>query len=330
MKSAARERASEGLGSEQVVDVMFARIRNGSISSAAIGVGWALIGAFTAFCVTTSAAADVSVTDDLGRKVELKQPARRIVTLAPFLTELVYSAGAGARVVGVSAYSDWPPEARKLPQVASAAGNSIESIAALSPDLVLAWSDSIRPEDVERIARLGPRVYVARARGLADVPRLLGAIGTLAGVDTAAVAATYDVRLERLRAEYAARPEIGVFLEIWDHPLTTVSGRHFMNEALAICGARNLFADLPGVAPEVSWEEVYKRDPPVVVGVGSAATAAQFRAAWQAHPTLAAVRSGRLVFVDPDRLQRPTVRTPSGIAELCAALDAARPGTAGR
>src|SRR5215831_12922347 len=152
--------------------------------SAFICVPSAFICVSIALCITSSAAAGISLTDDLGRKVELKQPAQRIVTLAPFLTELVYSAGAGGRVVGVSAYSDYPPEATKLPQVASAAGNSIESIAALHPDLVLAWSDSIRADDVERIARLGPRVYVAQARSLADVPRLLAAIGTLAGVDT--------------------------------------------------------------------------------------------------------------------------------------------------
>ncbi len=277
-----------------------------------------------ALCVTQSIAAEISLTDDLGRKVELNHPAQRIVTLAPFLTELVFSAGAGDRVVGVSAYSDYPPQAKALPQVASAAGNSVESIAALHPDLVLAWKDSIRGDDVERMARLGLRVYVAQARGLADVPRLLGVIGVLAGVDTRASAAAYDARLAKLRAEYAGRPEVSVFLEIWNHPLTTISGRHFMNEALAICRARNVFADLPGVAPEVSWEEVYARDPPVVVGVGSAATAAEFRAAWQAHPTLAAVKSGHLVFVDPDRLQRTTTRTPEAIAELCAALDAER------
>jgi iron complex transport system substrate-binding protein len=290
-----------------------------------IRVSSALVGGFIALCITSCAAAGISLTDDLGRKIQLEHPAQRIVTLAPFLTELVYSAGAGDRVVGVSAYSDYPPEAAKLPQVASAAGNSIESIAALHPDLVLAWNDSIRAEDVERIARLGPRVFVAKARGLADVPRLLAAIGTLAGVDTRPLAAAYDARLAGLRAEYAGRPEIGVFLEIWSHPLTTISGRHFMNEALAICRARNVFADLPGVAPEVSWEEVYARDPAIVVGVGSAASAAEFRAAWRAHPTLAAVKSDRLVFVAPDRLQRPTVRTPEGIAELCTALDAVRP-----
>ncbi|HEY4998699.1 MAG TPA: ABC transporter substrate-binding protein, partial [Usitatibacter sp.] len=95
-----------------------------------------LICGFAAFCITASAAASISLKDDLGRPVELEQPARRIVTLAPFLTELAFSAGAGDRVVGVSAYSDYPPEARKLPQVSTAAGFSLESIAALEPDLV--------------------------------------------------------------------------------------------------------------------------------------------------------------------------------------------------
>jgi iron complex transport system substrate-binding protein len=280
---------------------------------------------FLAFCITQSGAASpVTIKDDLGRSVELKQPARRIVTLAPFLTELAFSAGIGDRVVGVSAYSDYPPQARRLPQVADANGPLLEPLAALRPDLVLAWKDSIRPEEVERLARLGPAVFVAQARTLEDVPRLLGTIGTLAGVDTGAVSRAYQARLAALRRAYSGRRTVPVFLEIWDRPLTTISGRHFMNEALATCGARNVFADLPGIAPEVSWEALYARDPPVIVGVGSAPGEAAFRANWSAHRTLSAVREGRLVFVSPDRLQRPTTRTPEGIAELCRAIDRVR------
>ena len=280
---------------------------------------------FLALWTAQSAAAEVRLKDDLGREVVMRQPARRIVTLAPFLTELAFSAGAGPRVVGVSAFSDYPPEAARLPQVATAAGVSLESLAALRPDLVLAWKDSVRPEDVALVSRLGAAVFVAQARSLADVPRILRAIGALSGADASGAAAAYEEKLARVRAEYAKRPPVDVFLEIWSHPLTTISGRHFMNEALGICGARNVFYDLPGVAPEVSWEELYRRDPPVIVGVGSALTEAGFRAEWRGRPTLRAVRSGRLVFVPPDRLQRPTARTPDGIAELCAALDRARP-----
>ena len=278
------------------------------------------IGAFTAFCITVSAAASISLKDDLDRQVELKQPAQRIVTLAPSLTELAFSVGAGKRVVGVSAYSDYPPEAKSLPQVSTAAGFSLEAIAALKPDLVLAWSDSVRREDIERITRFGASVFVARSRNFEDVPRLLRAIGALTGLDGAAPAAQYEAKLAKVRREFAGQPSLSAILEIWNRPLTTIAGRHFMNEALEICGARNVFQDLSGVAPVVPWEEVYRRDPEIVVGASSAATEEEFRANWRERPTLAAVKSDRLVFVDADRIQRLTARTPEGIGALCEAI----------
>jgi iron complex transport system substrate-binding protein len=227
--------------------------------------------------------------------------------------------------VGVSADSDFPPEAARLPQVATAAGLSLEGIAALHPDLVLAWKDSVRPEDIERLARFGAAVFVAQGRSLDDVPRLLRSIGALTGHDAAAAANAYVARLSALRRDYSARPTVSAFLEIWSRPLTTVSGRHFMNEALAICGARNVFAELPGVAPAVSWEELYARDPQVIVGIGSADNERDFEARWKRHGTPAAVKAGRLVYVNPDRLQRTTARTPEGISQLCAAIDRVRP-----
>lgn len=294
-------------------------------SSAFIRFSSAFICVFIAFGFTASAGASpIAVKDDLGRTVELEHPAQRIVTLAPFLTELAFSIGAGDRVVGASAFSDYPPAAKRLPRVASAAGLSLEALAALHPDLVLAWKDSLRPEEAQRIARLGPAVFVAEARTLEDVPRLLPELGALTGLDTKALAAGYREKLAQLRRAYAGKPVIPAFLEIWSRPLTTISGRHFMNEALSICGARNVFADLPGVAPEVSLEALYARDPAVIVGIGSAPSEAEFRASWQSHRALSAVREGRLVFVSPDRLQRTTLRTPDGIEELCRALDRTR------
>jgi iron complex transport system substrate-binding protein len=277
-----------------------------------------------AFCVTQSVAAEISLKDDLDRMVRLKAPAQRIVTLAPFLTELVFDAGAGERIVGVSAYSDYPPEAKKLPQVGTAVNFSIEEIAALKPDLVLVWKDSMRPEDLERIARFGAEVFVASARALDDVPRLLDVVGRLTGRDASQVAAQYERKLDALRRTYAGKRKLATFLEIWNRPLTTISGRHFINQALEICGAQNIFRELPGVAPVVSWEQVYRRDPEVIVGMSSGTSAEEFRASWKAHATLSAVKADKLVHVHPDRLQRQTARTPDGIAELCAALDRVR------
>jgi iron complex transport system substrate-binding protein len=278
-------------------------------------------------CVLLSycgSAAAILLTDDLGRAVELKQPAKRIVTLAPFLTELVFAAGAGDRVVGVSAYSDYPPEAQKLPVVSSAARFSLESIAALKPDLVLAWKDSMRIEDIERIARFGAAVFVAQSRQLGDVPRVLRVVGAFTATDVEPLVDRFNARIEGLKRQHTTTRKLQVFLEIWHRPLTTVSGRHFMNESLEICGAHNVFESLEGVAPVVRWEDLYARDPEVIVGAGSASSAEQLRSQWAERPTLSAVRSGRVVFVNPDRIQRLTTRTPEGIAELCEALQRVR------
>ena len=271
-----------------------------------------------------SASGAIAVRDDAGREVRLEAAARRVVTLAPFLTEIAYEVGAGARLVAVSEHSDWPPAARALPQVGNAFTFSLERIAALHPDLVLVWKDSVRTGDIARLEGLGARVFVVEARTLEDVPRALESVARLTGGDAADAVRDYRAKLDRLRAAHAGLAPMPVLLEIWHQPLTTVGGRHFMNEALATCGARNAFDDLPGVAPVVPWEEVYRRDPRAIVAVSEGVTRDEFVASWRARPTLSAVKSGRLVFVAPDRLQRQSARLADGVGELCAALDRVR------
>ena len=297
-----------------------------SIPSAAICASSAFICVFTAFLSTQSVAAPISLKDDLGRQVELKGPAQRIVSLAPSLTELAYTVGAGRRLVAASQFSDYPPEAKELPRVSGAGTVSIESVAALHPDLVLAWEDGTRREDIDRLAALGIAVYVAHARTFDDVPRVMTALAALAGTDASGAARDYSRRLGELRREYADRKSVSVLLEVWHLPLTTIAGRHFMNEALATCGARNVFADLPGVAPVVSWEEVFKRDPDAVVGIESAESEPRFRQAWRERSALRAVRQGHLVYLEADALQRLSARTPEGVAAMCAAIDRVRSG----
>ena len=254
----------------------------------------------------------------------LAAPPSRVVTLAPFITELAFDAGIGDRVVGVSAYSDYPPAARELPQVSSANGFAIEKIAVLRPDLAFVWRDSVRPEEIERLQSLGIRVVVVSARTLDEIPHALETIGEAAGVDVSARARGFRDRIARLRGTYAGRRRLDAFLEIWNKPLTTIAGRHYMNDALEVCGARNVFADLPGVTPVVPWESVYARDPEVVVGAGSAGDRATFETGWRERPTLSAVKNNRLVYVHPDTIQRPSLRIVEGIAELCEGLDRVR------
>lgn len=273
----------------------------------------------------TPALAQLSVRDDLGRPVQVKKRPERIVTLAPFLTELVFAAGAGDQVIAVADLSDFPPDARKLPHIKTGAAFSMEQLATNKPDLVLAWRDGIRREEIERMAAFGATVFVASARTLADIPRLLKAIGIMTGHDVTSAVSEYETRLDQLRAANAAKTRVTAFLELWNRPLTTISGTHFMTEALDICRADNAFKDLAGSAPQVTIEELYEKDPYVIVGAGSATNVDEFRSNWTVRQGLSAVKSDRLVFVDSDAFQRPTPRTPEGIAQLCAALDNVRP-----
>jgi iron complex transport system substrate-binding protein len=287
--------------------------------SAAIGAASAVIGVLV---WSNAGAAPVVQRDDLGRTVEIAAPAKRIVALAPFLTELAFSAHAGDRVVGVSEHSDYPHAARRLPQVASAAGISMESLIALKPDLVLAWQDTMRPVDLARLEGFHIPVFVAQARSIFDVTRLVRVVARFADTDTNA-----DAELEIFEAKLASalkssqgQPRLRVFLEVWHQPLTTIAGAHWMNDALEICGARNLLKGLDGVAPIVSWETLYALDPPIVIGAGSARDAASFRAQWRDREALDAVKSGRLVFVEADLIQRPTLRLADGVLQLCEGL----------
>jgi iron complex transport system substrate-binding protein len=268
-------------------------------------------------------AAPITQKDDLGRKVEIAAPAKRIVTLAPFLAELAFSAGIGDRIVGVSDYSDYPEAAKRLPRVASAAGISLESVAALQPDLVLAWQDTLGRADLERFTALGIPVFVARARSILDVGRLYGVVEKLTGTRSPKPLHEFHEKLRKAMRK-PDQPATRAFLEVWHQPLTTIAGAHWMNEALAFCGATNVFQDLAGVAPVVSWEALYARDPRVIVGAGSAPDAATFRAQWRDRATLDAVKNGRLVFVEADLIQRPTLRLADGVVQLCEGLRKAR------
>jgi len=286
-----------------------------------------LLRALAAAGVAMAAAAAIAqtiLTDDLGRRVTIAGPARRIVTLAPSITEAVFAVGAGPRVVGVSAWSDHPGAASRLPVVSTAFAIDMEALARLSPDLLIAWKDSFRPSDIARLESLGAQVFVLQTRGLGDIPRLLEVTAMLSGGDAGPATRDFETRLAALRARFGGKARVRLFLEISHRPLMTVAGRHFMGEALEVCGATNVFADLADVAPEVSWEELFARDPEAILGTGPREGEEAFRSAWSGRAGLEAVRRGRLGYVASRALGRPSPRVVEGIEALCLAVDRLR------
>ncbi|HJW80623.1 MAG TPA: cobalamin-binding protein [Acidiferrobacterales bacterium] len=270
--------------------------------------------------------AEVVVTDDAGRAVRLHAPARRIVGLAPHATELLFAAGAGARVVGVSAFSDYPQAARGLPQVSGGMRLDMERILALKPDLAVGWQTGNTRADLDRLAALGIPVFFAEPQRLDAVPETLLRLGHLAGSERAAesAAAAYRDELARLRARYRERRPVRVFFGISMQPLMTLNQAHLVSDLLALCGGRNVFAAYDLLAPEVSVEAVLLQDPDAILFSDELGTAEGVRDWWRERVSLRAVRAGRVYSVPASLVLRQTPRVLQGAQRVCDALDAAR------
>ena len=259
----------------------------------------------------------------------LPAPARRIVSIAPHLTELLFAAGAGDRVVAVSAYSDFPPAANALPRVGDAVLLDLERIVALQPDLVVVWANGSSPQQLQRLRAAGLPVFSSAARDLAHIASTLRTLGRLAGTEAVADqrAASFERSLIDLRQRYAGRAPLSVFYQIWHAPLMTVNGRHPISEALSICGARNVFADLVPLVPQVDAEAVVAARPEVIVTGRVPGGQGDRLDGWRA---MASLRGVAFLTVDADRLHRATDRMADGVRDLCEGLQAVRDGRTAR
>jgi iron complex transport system substrate-binding protein len=273
-----------------------------------------------------AAQAEVRVTDDYGKAVVLAAPARRVVSLAPHLTELMYAAGAGERMVGAVQYSDYPPAAQHLPRIGSEASIDLEALVALRPDLVVAWPNAGSARAVERIAALGIPVFRSEPRELEDIARTLENLGRLVGTEATAAAAAhaFRARAAAIAHRYAERSRVRVLYQVWDRPLITVNGDHVISKVMRLCGGENVMADLPALAPEIDRELVLRADPEAIVASGADGERPPWLDDWRAFPGLAAVRADNLYAIRAELLQRHTPRLLDGAVELCRILESVR------
>lgn len=272
------------------------------------------------------AQAAVTVTDDTGHALSLAHYPQRIVSLAPGATEMLFAAGAGARLIATVEYSDDPPAARRVPRIGDVVAVDMERLVALHPDLAVVWPGGGNPAQIEEIARMGIPEYSQQVNTLADLPASLRRLGLLAGTSAVAERAASDLqaRLGRLQRWYATGRHPTVLLQIWQHPLYTVGGTQLMSDALRVCGARNVFGELGDLAPAVDVEAVIARDPEVIVAAAPPGTAAQWLADWKRFPSLRAVRAGNLIAFEDQRLTRLGPSVVDATEGLCKALAAVR------
>ncbi|GAA4341960.1 cobalamin-binding protein [Pigmentiphaga soli] len=264
--------------------------------------------------------------------MQLHGPVQRVVSLAPHLTEMLFAAGAGARVVGVDQHSDYPAAARALPRVGDGLRIDVERILSVKPDLVVLWSYGALPaasqkQPLQQLQDMGVAVYYSHPAQLSDIPDEIGRFGRIMGTAGAADAAADRLRhkLQDLAFRYAAQRPVRVFYQIGGNPAYTVNGRSMISHALGICGGVNVFAALRPTSPIVGTENVLVANPQAIIAGGSDAQSRNRLAAWKKYaPGLAAAALGNLWTVDADRMHRPGPRMIEETGQLCEYLDQAR------
>ena len=284
-----------------------------------------------AFCliallIAAPALADIAVRDDTGQTIRLARPAQRIVSLAPHITENLFAIGAGGRVVGTVDFSNYPEAAKRIPRVGGYEKIDLEAVAALRPDLVIAWESGNIASHVAKLKGIGLPVLLTDTKRIEDVPADLERLGELSGArdEARAAAAQFRSRLAALTARHAARPRVATFYQVWNQPLMTVGGGQIISDAIHLCGGDNVFAGLRQMAAAVTVEAVLAANPEAIVASGMDEARPEWLDEWRRWPALTAVARNNLFFVPPDHLQRHTPRILDGIERLCGHLDTAR------
>jgi ABC-type Fe3+-hydroxamate transport system substrate-binding protein len=270
-------------------------------------VPFLLATAMLAGCAERPGAGAGAETDDFGDTLALTGPPRRIVSLNPTTTELLFALGAGDRVVGRTEWDVWPDAARAVPDVGGGLRPNIEAVLARRPDLVLLYASADNRDAARRLRAAGVGTLALKIDSIAEFDRAVRRIGRVLG-DSARAATVADSvarTLARVRAETAHLERPRVFWHVWDSPLITIGGGSFMNELVEIAGARNVYADVPDPSPQVSMEDVIRRDPQLILAGPEGVAIMRRQAGWQA---LRAVREGRFAIVDTNFVSRPSVR----------------------
>ncbi len=264
----------------------------------------------------------ITVIDDLGRTVTMNTPARRIVSLAPSITECLFEIGAGDQVAGVTDYCTAPEAARSKPRVGGMVNPSMEAIVNLQPDLVLISMEGNLKEDMLRLTGLQIPVFVTNPRTLQGIRTSIVQLGRLLGRETAAadVVRRMQAREDSLRA--AVPPaKVDVLLAVSIRPLMVAGKGTFLHELLEAAGARNLGALARGTYPTLSREMVLRYDPSVLLLLSdTGADSATLRTMFAEWPHLSAVRSGRVHMLNADLFSRPGPRAEEGLALLITLL----------
>ena len=271
-------------------------------------------------------ASAITVLDSRAQEISLQQPATRIISLAPHVTELLFAAGAGDKIIAAVSYSNFPEAANNIPLIGSYVKFDFERILAYKPDLIVGWESGNPADAIAKLEQLKLTVFLSEPRKLADIAGEIHKLGMLA--DTEAVANEAADRflssINDLIQQYQNKLPVTLFYQMWHSPLMTLNGEHLFSDVVKICGGVNVFADLKALAPRIDVEAVLQANPDVILASGMNEARPDWLDDWYNWPQLTAVNYEQLYFIHPDLLQRHSPRIAEGAKQLCQYLDLAR------
>ncbi len=276
--------------------------------------------------IALQAHAAISVTDDAGNVITLASPAKRIISLSPHVTEMIFAAGAGEQIIGTVKYSDYPEAAKAIPRVGDNRQLDIERIIALKPDLLVVWMHGAFERQLEPLRKSGIPYYFSEPHKLEQIPETLLKLGSLFGTEKQARAAAgaFSQQLLQLSARYQKQSTVRTFYQVWGKPIFTLNDKNIVSDVIRVCGGKNIFGHLSAAAPTLSTEAVIQENPELILSGDSENQGVSGIEQWKTFGTMLAVKNRNLVAIDGDQLNRAGPRIIDGAKAVCEAMDNAR------
>jgi len=269
---------------------------------------------------------NITLMDDTQTKIELNKIPQRIISLAPHLTELLFSVNAGEKIVATVDFANFPEQAKKIPSLGSYTKLNAESIIAYKPDLVFAWYSGNDPRVITQLRQMKLPVYVQDGEDMDLLPREIRNLGILTGnkafADT--LAEQTEKQIQEQKLAHQSKPKVKVFYQVWNNPLMTVNDHQQIGKMIQFCGGTNVFGNASVLAPQVSVEAVLAANPDAILASGMDKSRPEWLDDWKKWPRLTAVKNNALFFIEPDLVQRFTLRSLQGFTQVCDYLDQAR------
>jgi len=253
-------------------------------------------------------------------------PAQRVIALSPHAVEMLFLLGAGERIVATTKFADFPEQALSIPRIGGYNGIQIEKILALNPDLIIAWEDGNKTQDIEQMEKLGLNVYRSQTRSLDQIAQELITFGEMLGLETKGkrAAEQFTQRLKRIRDVNQNKRPVRFFYQLWDEPLRAMAAGSWINTVMESCQGVNVFDDPSLDYPQVSIENVLVSAPEAFVVPSHHGTLNANADRWKKWPEIPAIANNHIYFIEGDLLHRFSTRILDGMERVCLAFDKVR------